>query len=172
MSLDLAIAYVKGQDIAPYIGCLDRFCDKSGAKMWIYDEPSFATHGEAGLCHVRLGEGNTPLLAGEAKVLVALEELEGRRALRYLAKDGILVLCRFHRLPLSVATGTVGYPSDTLDILAGRPLFCVQPKEFSPLLVCALTLRAMGVRESDVRGILANDSSDAIGRAFGKSLGV
>ena len=174
MSLNLCIAYCHGQDIRPYLDILTRFCDKVGSSIWYYDAITFAKDGESGLCHIRIGEGNTPLGAGEAQVLLALEELEGRRALRYLAKDGIIVLCRIHRLPLCVSTGAVGYPSDTLDVLSARPLWAVPSKEYHPLIVGALMLRAMGVQQSDALSLLAPtyDQIDLVNAAYGKSMGV
>ncbi|MBO4535453.1 MAG: hypothetical protein J5755_05900 [Clostridia bacterium] len=174
MSINLCIAYCRGQNIRPYLDILTRFCDKVGRSLWYYDPTSFSSAGESGLCHIRIGEGNTPLCAGEAQVLVALEELEGRRALRYLAKDGIIVLCRIHRLPLCVSTGAVGYPSDTLDVLTARPLWAVPAKEYHPITVGALMLRAMGVQLSDALSLLSpvGEQVELVNAAYGKSMGV
>ena len=174
MSINLAIAYCHGQEIAPYLDLLKRFCDRVGAKLWYYDQTPFATHGESGLCHIRIASGETMLLPGEAQVLVALEELEGRRALRFLAKDGIIVLARIHRLPLCVSTGAVGYPSDNLDVLGAKPILVVQAKEYHPVTIGALMLRAMGVQESDAYQLInpPDDQVDLITRAYGKTMGV
>lgn len=91
-----------------------------------------------------------------ADVLVALEELEGRRGVRFLKKEGVLILCAMHRLPMAVAVGTTGYPTDVLyrSVSEGRNVWQVKRAECTPAFIAAITLRALGYERETAEEIL------------------
>jgi len=59
---------------------------------------------------------------GEADYLIALELLEGVRALPMLRADGLAIADRRALPPLTVLTGGRAYPSDVADRIAARGL--------------------------------------------------
>jgi indolepyruvate ferredoxin oxidoreductase beta subunit len=52
---------------------------------------------------------------GEADMILAFERLEALRTLKYLKKDGKLMINDFKWDPMPVATGTLEYPEDIFD---------------------------------------------------------
>lgn len=72
-----------------------------------------AMRGGAVASHVRIGEVYGPLVKErEADVILALEPLEGFRVgVKYLSKEGIVVMNRVPIMPVDVNTGQVEYPS-------------------------------------------------------------
>ena len=148
MDKKVLLAFAGGQDTS-YLTKVLRAVAKRECSAFGYYLPStaskqacacrlFVTIGAQGACKEFLPE--------TADVLVALEELEGRRAVRFLAKEGVLVLCAMHRLPMSVAVGTTGYPTDVLyrSVNEGRKVWQVKRAECKPAYIAATMLRALG----------------------------
>ncbi len=96
-------------------------------------------------------------LPGEADVLLAMEELEGRRGVRFLSKEGILILCSCHRLPMSVSVGTTGYPTDILyrSVSEGRRVLQIKRTEMEIPIIGATLLRALGYDAPTAQTMLA-----------------
>lgn len=110
---------------------------------------------------------------GDVDVLVALEELEGRRNARFLKPDGVCILCSAHRLPMSVAVGTVGYPNDILYrmVFEKRKVYQIRRVEITPCAVCAVLLRSLGCDQAACQSLLHgyDNAQQAIDYAFGLS---
>ena len=148
MDKKVLIAFAGGQDVGYLTSLLYEVAKRESSSFGYYmPTPTskqacacrvFAAIGEQGACKEFLPE--------TADVLVALEELEGRRAVRFLTKEGVLILCAMHRLPMSVAVGTTGYPTDVLyrSVNEGRKVWQVKRAEYKPAFIAAMLLRALG----------------------------
>lgn len=69
--------------------------------------------------HVRFGEKvASPIIPeGGADLLVAFEKLEAARWLKYLKKDGTLIVNNYEIRPLPVLTGAARYPDGVIEAL-------------------------------------------------------
>lgn len=71
--------------------------------------------------HVRFGgKVASPIVPeGEADLLAAFEKVEAARWLKYLKKDGTLIVNDFEIRPLPVLTGAASYPDGVIETLRG-----------------------------------------------------
>lgn len=160
----MLLAYCGGQDISYLLSLLALVAAREGSDFGYYlpsstsksacSERAFVTIGAQSDCKEFLPEA--------ADVLLALEELEGRRAARFLSKEGVCVLCSCHRLPMAVAVGTTGYPTDILYrmVSEGRHVWQVKRTEMKNDYVSAMLLRALGYDKDAAKELLMANGTD------------
>ena len=71
--------------------------------------------------HIRFGQVvHSPIIpAGQAEYIVALEKLEGLRAVTLLSSGGTMLVNEFRLDPATVTTGNLVYPDDAAERLSG-----------------------------------------------------
>lgn len=159
MNKRVLIAFSGGQPIDYLLKVLSVVAEREQSAFGYYAPRPLSPSHCACTAFVKVGEQRAckEFLPEEADVIMALEELEGRRVVRYLAKEGRMVLCYCHRLPMAVAVGTMGYPTDIQYRLGneGRKVWLVKRVEMKPPFVAAMLLRAMGYAREETADILA-----------------
>ena len=155
MDKRILIAFAGGQDVDYLLSLLAHVAEREGSSFGYAmptpvsrvacSQTAFVTIGAQSACK--------EFLPDTADVLLALEELEGRRTVRYAKQDANLILCACHRLPMAVAVGTTGYPTDILYRMVneGRKVWQVKRTEMQPPFLAAMLLRALGY-DSDASG--------------------
>ena len=165
MDKKVLLAFAGGQEVDYLTDLLYAVAQREGSAFGYYKPSPVSRQACACRAYVTIGEQTAckEFLPESADVLVALEELEGRRAVRFLTKEGILILCAMHRLPMSVAVGTTGYPTDVLyrSVNEGRKVWQVKRVECKHAFIAAILLRALGY-EKDVVRELIEASGEAI----------
>ena len=159
MDKRILLAYAGGQNVRYLLTLLSVVAEREHSPIGYYIPSTTSREACAERAYVYIGEQPSckEFLPETADILVALEELEGRRAVRFLTADGVMVLCAAHRLPMSVAVGTTGYPTDVLyrSVNEGRKVWQVKRVECTPPFISAMLLRAMGYDKEAVGSILA-----------------
>ena len=168
MKKTVVITYVGGQEVDYLLHLLQRVAADRGVSFGYHrpHTPSVAACAER--LTVRLGADNLCLEGCklEGDVLLALEEMELRRGLPYLAKGKRVIVCNQHRLPMAVAVGTKSYPTDCMarTLAEGYPIWQVKRKEIAPSYVSALLLRALDLTKEQVATYV--EDTDTVERAF------
>ena len=160
MDKKILVAYSGGQDVDYLLRLLAEVADKEGSDFGYYLPAPTSLAACAQRAYVTIGQQRAckEFLPEEADVLLALEELEGRRGVRFLSKEGIMILCSCHRLPMAVAVGTTGYPTDVLYrcVNEGRKVWQIKRVEMQNPFIGAMLLRALGYAAEDAAAILAD----------------
>lgn len=177
MEKRILIAYVQGQPIEDLERLLRRVAEREQTTISFYTPPIMPGAGMSATCWVRLGaKGVAEWPPEQGDVLVALEELEGRRLLYAVRRDAPIILCDTHRLPMAVAAGTVGYPTDTCARMVAdkRNVWKVERKEVCPDVLRCLLLRALGYDRKQVEQWpeWENDVTQSLQIAFDKTFSV
>lgn len=159
MNKKVLLAYAGGQEVDYLTALLYEVAKREESAYGYYMPSSVSREACACRAYVTIGEQTAckEFLPESADVLVALEELEGRRAVRFLAKEGVMILCAMHRLPMSVAVGTTGYPTDVLyrSVNEGRKVWQVKRAEYKPPFIAAMLLRALGYEKDAANELMA-----------------
>lgn len=158
MDKKVLVAYSGGQDVDYILRLLAMVAEREGSEYGYYLPSPTSMAACAQRAYVVIGAQRAckEFLPEEADVLLALEELEGRRGVRFLRKEGILILCSCHRLPMAVAVGTTGYPTDVLYrcVSEGRKVWQIKRLEMQNPFIGAVLLRALGYAAEDAAAIL------------------
>jgi indolepyruvate ferredoxin oxidoreductase beta subunit len=92
---------------------------RSGFDVKVSEVHGMAQRGGSVVTHVKIGERvHSPLVGqGQADYILAFEELEALRWASYLKKNGNLIVSSQRILPMPVAQGNQGYPTQIRDVL-------------------------------------------------------
>lgn len=110
----IVLAGVGGQGILLASEVVARTAMVAGHRVKTNEVHGMAQRGGSVIAQVRWGEKvNSPLVPlGQARVLCALERIEGLRHATYLAPDGLAVVSDQVIVPVTVSMGQAEYPSD------------------------------------------------------------
>lgn len=160
MDKRVLIAFSGGQKVGYLLDLLAHVAAREGSAFGYYMPTPVSRSACSQAAFVCIGEQTAckEFLPQTAHVLLALEELEGRRTVRYARQDANLILCSCHRLPMAVAVGTTGYPTDILYRMQteGRNVWQVKRTEMVDAFVAAMLLRALGY-DSDTAGVILTE---------------
>lgn len=113
--INIYLAGVGGQGIGLLSEVMIRSASKAGYRVMGADTHGLAQRGGTVVSHLRLGENvYTPLVPpGQADIVMALERIEGLRAMVKMMKSGgTLIYYNTVQQPISVRTGQDQYPSE------------------------------------------------------------
>ncbi|MGB9736012.1 MAG: 2-oxoacid:acceptor oxidoreductase family protein [bacterium] len=112
MVISIVVTGVGGQGVVSATDIISIFALNAGYDVKKSDVHGMAQRGGAVISFVRYGEKvYSPIVEqGTADYVIALEELEALRGLRYLKKNGVVILSNFHTPPPDVALGFKEYP--------------------------------------------------------------
>jgi len=124
MIVNILFAGVGGQGIVTASDLVADAAVRAGWAVKKAETHGMAQRGGSVVSHVRMADSGTvysPLIPeGKADFLVALELLEGVRALPWLAPEGKVIADARRLDPASVALGAVAYPPDLEEALRQR----------------------------------------------------
>jgi len=112
--VSVVLAGVGGQGILLASEIIAEAALLAGLAVKTNEVHGMAQRGGSVIAQIRFGkEVFSPLVSeGTARVLGALEKVEGLRHHRYLAADGMAVVSRQEIIPVSVSSGQAVYPTD------------------------------------------------------------
>jgi indolepyruvate ferredoxin oxidoreductase beta subunit len=121
--IQIVIVGVGGQGTLLASKILGRLAIDKGYDVKVSEVHGMSQRGGSVITHVRIGENEpvyAPLVEQQgADFVVAFEQLEALRALPYLKKDGTIIVNTQKILPMTVITGAMQYPEDTLEKIKG-----------------------------------------------------
>jgi len=124
MIINIVVTGVGGQGVVSATDIISMFALSAGYDVKKSDVHGMAQRGGAVVSFVRYGEKiYSPVVEeGHADYLIALEEMEVLRGIRFLKDDGIIILSNFHTPPPDVALGYKEYPVNIIeDIKKNKP---------------------------------------------------
>jgi indolepyruvate ferredoxin oxidoreductase beta subunit len=116
----VSLVGVGGQGILLAAAVLANAALREGLDVKASEVKGMAQRGGSVLSIVRFGKDVASPVAEHADVVLATELLEGRRALRLLHSDGVLVCARTTIAPASVLRREAAYPEDLEEAAAAR----------------------------------------------------
>lgn len=131
MVINIVVTGVGGQGVVSATDIIALFALNAGYDVKKSDVHGMAQRGGAVISFVRYGEKvYSPIVEeGYADYIIALEEMEALRGVRFLKKNGIIILSNFHTPPPDVALGYKEYPAHIIDDI----------KQSKPSAKCYLT---------------------------------
>jgi indolepyruvate ferredoxin oxidoreductase beta subunit len=120
---NIVIVGVGGQGSLLASRILGQLAISAGLDVKVSEVHGMSQRGGSVITHIRMDEAPvaSPLVEQDgADAVLALERLEGLRALPYLKDGGLMVVNAQEILPLPVITGAAAYPADIEEKLAQR----------------------------------------------------
>ncbi len=146
-NIQIIVAGVGGQGSVLISHVLAEAAIREGYSVRVGEKFGAAMRGGAVSSHVRIAKGEiAPVIPiGEADAIMALEPLEGLRAMvKYLKKGGVIVLNTTPLYPIDVNVGRAKYPEVSKIIDEAKSLgFKVYHLDATSLAIQAGTARAM-----------------------------
>jgi indolepyruvate ferredoxin oxidoreductase beta subunit len=103
---------IGGQGTLTMMEILALAAEAAGEEVRVLSRVSLARLGGSGMCHVRLGPSSSPTIpAGEADILVALEQSEALRALPLARRGALAFISVYRRQPIAAGVAGLHYPT-------------------------------------------------------------
>ena len=116
---NLMIVGVGGQGTLLASRLLGYIMTEEGLDVKVSEVHGMSQRGGSVVTYVKAGKTvNSPIITeGEADIILAFEQLEAARWIKYLKKDGKIILNTQKIMPMPVVTGNAKYPSDVIEKL-------------------------------------------------------
>jgi len=150
----ILISGVGGQGTLLTSRILGNLAINSGYDVKVSEVHGMAQRGGSVVTYVRYSSEKvfSPLIdEGGADIILAFEELEACRALKYLKEGGIMIVNTQRINPMPVITGVAVYPGDTLERIASGGVKIITADALG-MAVSAGNLKAVNVA---ILGVLA-----------------
>jgi len=123
----LLLVGVGGQGIVLVSNILAKGLVEAGCDVKMSEIHGMSQRGGSVSTQIRFGEEVfSPIIGeGEADVIVAFEKMEALRYLKFLKKNGKVIVNNEELSPLPVLAGRVTYPKNVLDVLKSKAATCV-----------------------------------------------
>ncbi len=118
---NLMIVGVGGQGTLLASRLLGNIMTNEGLDVKVSEVHGMSQRGGSVVTYVKAAkEVNSPIITeGEADIILAFEQLEAARWIKYLKKQGKIILNTQKIMPMPVVTGNATYPSDVIEKLNG-----------------------------------------------------
>ncbi len=108
---NIVLLGIGGQGTLTMMEMLAMAAGAAGEEVRVLSRVSLARLGGSGMCHVRLGPSFSPAIpAGEADILVALEQSEALRALPMARQGALAFISTYRRQPIAAGVAGLHYP--------------------------------------------------------------
>ncbi|HXK72704.1 MAG TPA: indolepyruvate oxidoreductase subunit beta [Clostridia bacterium] len=156
MVKSIVIAGVGGQGTLLASRLIGEAATSKGYDVKVSEVHGMAQRGGSVITYVRYGdEVISPIIPlGEADVLIAFEQLEALRWLKYLKKGGLLISSTQKIDPMPVITSKMEYPDDIVEVLSEKVENCI----FIDALSLAVKAGSTKAVNSILIGRMAKDS--------------
>ncbi len=116
---NLMIVGVGGQGTLLASRLLGNIMTSEGLDVKVSEVHGMSQRGGSVVTYVKAGKTvNSPIITdGEADIILAFEQLEAARWIKYLKKQGKIILNTQKIMPMPVVTGNAKYPENVIDAL-------------------------------------------------------
>lgn len=109
---NIVLLGIGGQGTLTLMEIVAMAAEATGEEVRVLSRVSLARLGGSGMCHVRLGPSFSPAIpAGEADILVSLEQSEALRALPLARRGALAFISAYHRQPIASGAAGLHYPT-------------------------------------------------------------
>ncbi|NQT59332.1 MAG: indolepyruvate oxidoreductase subunit beta [Bacteroidetes bacterium] len=152
-TIRIMLAGVGGQGTILAAKIISEAASEYGCCVKMSEIHGMSQRGGSVVSHVSIGTHiNSPVIGiGFADYLIAFEEMEAARQLKYLKNDGLLIVNDLKINPMPVLTGTVDYPENIIKSIQDAGIAALILNAFEK----AAELGAMQVQNVILVGVLA-----------------